>query len=242
MQAMADFTVEHKLPGRLRVAVPALVAQKELTRGMKVHLAGVPGVSRVNANHYCGSITIYYDPKITAENGFLKILKNVTRENLSEFKDRSTKIIEEKKDSEDRQLPEKEKDAQAKDLASAADKGIWNPWNLAGSVLVGLGFIGPVVPLIPTVPPLLLAAYCYARGSPRFYNWLINHNYLGKFIRDYRDGKGISAKAKVRIIALLWASMGISIIFFVSSFALRTLLLLIGTGVTLHILRMKTAR
>jgi uncharacterized membrane protein YbaN (DUF454 family) len=223
------------------VAVPALAAKKELTHGVKINLAGVRGVTRVSANHYCGSITIYYDPKIVGENSFFEILRDATKEKLIEFKDRCGKK-EEKKDIEDRQLPEKEKDTQTQDLERVADKGIWNPWNLAGSVLVGLGIIGPVVPLVPTVPPLLLAAYCYAKGSPRFYNWLINHNYLGKFIRGYRDGKGISAKTKIRLIALLWVSTGISIIFFVSSFALRTLLLLIGTGVTVHILRMKTAR
>lgn len=241
MLAKANFSVEHTLPGRLRVAVPSLVAKKEPARAMKLNLAGVPGVTRVSANHYCGSITIYYDSKIVGENALHNILENVTRDKQIDLIDRHAKK-EENKDLKDRQLPEKEKDTQTQDLASAADKGIWNPWNLAGSVLVGLGFIGPVVPLIPTVPPLLLAAYCYAKGSPRFYNWLINHNYLGKFIRDYRDGKGISARSKFRLIALLWVSMGISIIFFVSSFALRTLLLLIGTGVTLHILRMKTAR
>lgn len=241
MQAKANFTVEHTLPGRLRVAFPSLVAKKELTHGVKINLAGARGVTRVSANHYCGSITIYYDPKIVGENSFFEILRNVTRAKLIEFKDRCAKK-EEKKESEDRQLQEKEKDRQTPDFANTADKGIWNLWNLAGCVLVGLGFIGPIVPLIPTVPPLLLAAYCYSKGSPRFYNWLINHKYLGKFIKDYRDGKGISAKTKLRLIALLWISMGISIIFFVSSFAIRILGLLIGTWVTVHILRLKTAR
>ena len=167
MQAKANFTVAHTLPGRLRVAVPSLVAKKELTQAMKLNLAGVPGVTRVSANHYCGSITIYYDPKIVGENAFFEILRNVTREKLIDLKDRHAKK-EVNKESEDRQLPETEKDTQPPDLASAADRGILNPWNLAGSVLVGLGFIGPVVPLIPTVPPLLLAAYCYAKGSPNF--------------------------------------------------------------------------
>jgi uncharacterized membrane protein YbaN (DUF454 family) len=107
--------------------------------------------------------------------------------------------------------------------------------------MVGLGVAGAVLPIVPTVPPLLLAAYCYSRGSQRFYDRLTNHHYLGKLIKDHRDGNGMSVKTKAVMIALLWVSMGLSILFFVSGAPLRMVMLLIGTAVTIHILRMKTA-
>ena len=56
-----------------------------------------------------------------------------------------------------------------------------------GWVSVVLGVIGIFLPVLPTTPFLLLAAACFARSSPRFYQWLINHRQLGPWIRDYRS-------------------------------------------------------
>ena len=52
-------------------------------------------------------------------------------------------------------------------------------WTLAGFFCFGLGFIGAFLPLLPTVPFMLLAAYCFARGSERFHEWLITHPTFG---------------------------------------------------------------
>ena len=52
-------------------------------------------------------------------------------------------------------------------------------WIGAGSVCLGIGVAGTVLPLVPTTPMLLLAAFCFARSSERLHDWLVNHPTLG---------------------------------------------------------------
>ena len=207
---------------------PTLVSNKELTLRLKTHLTNGCGVTRVTTNHYCGSVTIYYDPKIAGEKYFLDMLNHVTWE---------------KRVQSDNQFPMSEEENASKDQLSEGQKkkGIWNLWNLAGSFFVGAGILGIFLPLLPTVPLLLLAAFCYWRGSPKFYNWLINLGSVGQLIKDFREGKGLPAKVKFRSILFLWISIGISTIFLLSNIALKIILLLVAIGVTIYILRTKTS-
>ena len=69
-------------------------------------------------------------------------------------------------------------------------------WNGLGWAAVGLGAIGAVLPLLPTVPFLLLAAFCFARGSERFHTWLMTHPSFGPPIRDWQENGAISRRAK----------------------------------------------
>jgi uncharacterized membrane protein YbaN (DUF454 family) len=110
----------------------------------------------------------------------------------------------------------------------------------AGFLSVGLATIGVFVPVLPTTPFLLLAAACFARSSDRFYGWLITHRLFGRYIRYYRKYRAITGGAKVFTLLLLWAVMGYTVLAVVHSLLLRVLLLLIATGVTIHILTLKT--
>lgn len=65
-----------------------------------------------------------------------------------------------------------------------------------GVLCVGVALAGIVLPLIPITFPTLLAAYFFARSSPRFDNWLINHRIFGPIVRDWRAGAGFTARAK----------------------------------------------
>ncbi len=112
----------------------------------------------------------------------------------------------------------------------------------AGSLMVGLGIIGIFLPLLPTTPFLLLAAACYIRSSRRFYEWLVNNRWLGRYIRDYREKRGVPAAAKVFSLSLLWLTIGISAIFVANQLWLRVILLIIAVGVTVHILSLRTLR
>ncbi|MCX7708521.1 MAG: YbaN family protein [Clostridia bacterium] len=113
---------------------------------------------------------------------------------------------------------------------------------IAGSIFVILGIVGIFLPLLPTTPFLLLAAACYFRGSEKLYSKLIHHPRLGTYIRNYREGKGIPLKTKVISIALLWSSIGYSVMFVVQNIAVRILLLVVATGVTVHIATLATLK
>ncbi|MEM1160041.1 MAG: YbaN family protein, partial [Pseudomonadota bacterium] len=68
-------------------------------------------------------------------------------------------------------------------------------WTLAGWAAFGLGLLGAALPLLPTVPFMLLAAFCFARGSERFHRWLMNHPRFGPGIRDWQAHRAISRRA-----------------------------------------------
>ena len=109
----------------------------------------------------------------------------------------------------------------------------------AGSVSVALGVVGIFLPLLPTVPFLLLAAFLYARSSQRLYNWLINHRVLGVYIYDYVTYRSVRLSVKVGTLSLLWLTLTVSILL-VSNLYVRILLLAVGCGVSIHVLTLKT--
>ena len=108
-----------------------------------------------------------------------------------------------------------------------------------GTFLIGISIVGIFIPVLPTTPLLLLAAALYAKSSRRFYNWLINNRILGRYIKDYREGKGIPLKVKIITISILWITIGYSAIFAIDILWVRILLVLIAVGVTIHIASMK---
>jgi len=113
---------------------------------------------------------------------------------------------------------------------------------IIGSFFTGLGILGIFLPLLPTTPFLLLAAACYIRGSERLHNWLMNNKWLGNYIRNYLEGKGISLKSKILSISLLWITIGYSVVFVVNIFSIRVILILIAIGVTVHLLSIRTLK
>jgi len=113
-------------------------------------------------------------------------------------------------------------------------------WIVAGSLFVGLGTLGIFLPLLPTTPFLLLAAACYARGSKRFYNWLVSNRWFGNYIKNYRERKALPLRIKAFSIVLLWATIGYSAVFVVSIPLVRAILVGIAIGVTVHITLIRT--
>lgn len=110
-----------------------------------------------------------------------------------------------------------------------------------GFLATGLAVIGIFLPLLPTVPLLLLAAACFARSSERFHNWLLNHQKLGPMIHCYLNGQGVPLRAKITAIGLIWFSISISV-FFINPFWLKFLLVIIGFSVTLYLLSLATSQ
>lgn len=78
----------------------------------------------------------------------------------------------------------------------------------AGIVCVVLGAIGAVLPIVPTVPFLLLAAFCFARSNPAWEQKILDHPTWGPQVADWRERRAISRKAKVSAIATIAAGVG----------------------------------
>lgn len=85
-------------------------------------------------------------------------------------------------------------------------------WLLLGLASTAAGLAGIVLPLVPTTPFLLLAAYCFARSSPVLHNWLLTHPTLGKPIDDWQRHRAISRRTKVTSIAVMAAAYAGSVI------------------------------
>lgn len=103
-----------------------------------------------------------------------------------------------------------------------------------------LGVLGIFLPLLPTVPLLLLAAACFARSSPRCYAWLLDHPRLGPMVSDYLDGNGIPLRAKVWAILLLWTSISLSTLLLAPVLPVKLTLIAVAIGVTIYLLRLPT--
>lgn len=108
--------------------------------------------------------------------------------------------------------------------------------NTIGCLAVLLGILGIFLPLLPTTPFLLLASACFVRGSPRLHAWLLGNKVFGKYLSDFEQGRGIPRRAKITILVLMWASMGYSMLRLQRT-GLSLMLLCIGAGVTIYLLR-----
>jgi len=110
----------------------------------------------------------------------------------------------------------------------------------SGTLFLILGIIGIFIPLLPTTPFLLLAAACYIRGSKRFYIWLIKNRWLGEYIKNYQEGRGVPLNVKIITIIVLWLTIIFSTFIIVSNFIIRIILFVIAISVTIHITKIKT--
>ena len=113
---------------------------------------------------------------------------------------------------------------------------------ILGTISLGLGILGIFLPLLHTTPFLLLTAALYFKGSPRLYQWLLNHKYFGTYIRNFRENKAIPLRAKIISLLLMWGTMLYCIFFLIPLVWVKILLFLIAAGVTYHILSFKTLK
>ena len=112
---------------------------------------------------------------------------------------------------------------------------------VGGGLFLALAIAGVVLPLLPATPFLLLASWCFLRGSPAAHRWMHEHPRFGPYLTAYEQGRGIPLRAKVIAIALLWLSMGSTIAYVGIPWA-GIAMASIAAAVTAYLIRLPTLR
>ena len=84
-------------------------------------------------------------------------------------------------------------------------------WAATGLIAIGLGILGIALPLLPTVPFFLLAAFCFARSNPAWEKRLLDHPRYGPPLRQWRERRAISRKGKLAALTAMAATIALSV-------------------------------
>ena len=114
---------------------------------------------------------------------------------------------------------------------------------ILGLVSFALAVAGIFLPLLPTTPLLLLAAWCFVRSSPHLYGWLMRHPKFGPYIRNFRESRAIPLRVKVVSVAMIWLTIGYCIVAVVDEYLwAQILLFVLAAAISWHILSYKTLK
>ncbi|MBI5974611.1 YbaN family protein [Staphylococcus canis] len=80
-----------------------------------------------------------------------------------------------------------------------------------GAIFTLLGFLGAVLPLLPTTPFLLVAVLCFAKSSDRFHDWLVQTSIYRAYVEDFRKYRGYTMRKKIQLLISLYIVVGFSI-------------------------------
>lgn len=86
-------------------------------------------------------------------------------------------------------------------------------WITIGLISLALGVIGIALPLLPTVPFLILSAFCFARSSQRLHDWLMDHPKFGPPVHDWNERGAIGRRVKYISSVSILAAFGLSFLF-----------------------------
>lgn len=80
-------------------------------------------------------------------------------------------------------------------------------WIVAGFICLIIAYIGIIIPGIPWSTPTVGAAFCFAKGSDRWHNWLMNHRFFGPFLRNWKEKRIYPTKAKWAMFIMMDISL-----------------------------------
>ena len=113
-------------------------------------------------------------------------------------------------------------------------------WMSAGVGSLVLGIVGIALPLLPTVPFVILAAFCFSKGSRRWEKWMLEHPRLGPIIHDWREHHAVPLRAKQ--IATVMMAISCTGVWFVAPLAVAWIPTAVCTGVVIWLWRLPTRR
>jgi len=113
---------------------------------------------------------------------------------------------------------------------------------VAGTISLGLGLVGIVLPVLPTTPFLLVSAACYYKGSERLHRWMLDNRLFGDYLRNYKEGKGIQPRTKIFTLILLWSVISFSALFMLNNVIIQIILFATAIGVSIHIIALPNLR
>ena len=111
-----------------------------------------------------------------------------------------------------------------------------------GWLCVILGAIGAFLPILPTTPFLILALACFSKSSPRFHKMLLNNKCFGPILQEWEKNKTVSRHVKLRAMALVITSFGISILILSDRSGLQLMLFAIGFSALWLIYRLNESK
>ena len=103
------------------------------------------------------------------------------------------------------------------------NKALRQLWFVCGIICVGLGIIGYILPIMPGTTFMIVALFCFAKSSAKWHDWLLNNKYFGQTLRDFKQGKGMSMRAKLTALLSILLSISISM-YFASNFYVQIFL------------------
>jgi uncharacterized membrane protein YbaN (DUF454 family) len=113
-------------------------------------------------------------------------------------------------------------------------------WAVVGVVFVAVGAVGILMPLLPTTPFLLLAAYCFARSSPKLHDWLLNQPTFGPLISNWDRYGSIDRPTKRIAMIVILLTLGITLVIGVPWWALALQVVVLATATAFILTRPET--
>lgn len=166
---LAAIQVIHAIPGRVRLRVPILKTARHVARGLEALLSTQPGVIEATANTGCHSVTVVYEPAVWTSESLCRLLQDRCLEELEEYA--SVALAEDTTGQSSmnwlqpwRYLNMTEGSPGSKGELQTGQPVKSGYWTLGYySMIVGAVLVP--VPLVPGIPFLILASYCFAKAT-----------------------------------------------------------------------------